>query len=111
MPKRKLSRLNPAVNHVVMSGDTVISPPFFHIDLARATLGELSKETENLSIREVPTSESGQSFSDAVAVISQESRWLELARSKDRNAFSALCEGWLTGSKANLSEQLRDVAQ
>ena len=36
MPKRKLSRLNPAVNHVVVSGDTVITPPFFHLDLARS---------------------------------------------------------------------------
>ena len=74
MPKRKLSRLNPAVNHVVVSGDTAISPPFFHLDLARVTLRELSKETENLSIREVPTPEAEQSFSDAVAVISRQSR-------------------------------------
>ena len=111
MPKRKTTRLNPAVTHVVVNGDTVITPPFFHLDLARATLRELSKETENLSIKEIPTSESGQSFSDAVAVISQESRWLDLARSKDRNAFSELCEGWLTGSRAHVSEPLRDVAQ
>ena len=70
MPKRKLSRLNPAVNHVVMSGETAISPPFFHLDLARAALREFGKDHENLSIREVPTSDAGQSFSDAVAVIS-----------------------------------------
>ena len=111
MPNRKTARLNPAVNHVVMSGETAISPPFLHLDLARAALRELGKDHENLSIKEIPTLEGDQKFSDAVAVISQESRWLDLARSKDRNAFSALCEGWLTGSKANLSEPLRDVAQ
>jgi hypothetical protein len=69
-----------------MCGDTAISPPFFHLDLARAALRELGKEHENLSIREVPTSEGDQKFSDAVAVISQESRWLEFARNKDCNA-------------------------
>ena len=94
MPKRKLSRLNPRLTYVVVSGDRSITPAFFHKELAVAAQRELSSENETLEVKEVPSSHApDDSFDVAVDVMSREGRWLQMSKN-DKRAFSALCEGW-----------------
>ena len=110
MPRPAAKKLDPKILWVITDDNQPISPTFYHTDLARAALRELSKEREGQELNQQQAEVSDAGFEDAINVLSRENRWLNLAQ-RDRKSFSVLCEGWLTGPKANVSEQSQGVQQ
>ncbi len=94
MPRTKQKKLDPKTLWVVTDSVRPITPTFYHEDLARAALKELSKDLEGLELRKDAVTADG-TFLDAVKILSRESRWLD-ASSRDRRYFQGVCEGWIT---------------
>ena len=99
---RKPKKLDPKTVWIITDSNKSISLAFYHEDLAKAVLKELSKDIDNLELREGATSADG-SFLDAVKVLSRENRWIDCS-SRDKRYFQGLCEGWLTVPGATVPE-------
>ena len=50
MPRPKQKKLDPKILWVITDSNQPITPPFYHADLAKAALRELSKEKEGLEL-------------------------------------------------------------
>lgn len=75
-----------------------VSPLLYHREIAEACLREhkLKDSTAQIETQNYhPDDISEGGFSEALGVISRESRWLDLTKN-DKRTFSALCEGWAT---------------
>jgi hypothetical protein len=105
---RQPRKVDPRRTYVVADGHTPLTPAFYHPELARTCLRELSKDRDDLELAERPAAEGDDaSFNTAVDVLSKEQRWLTMARS-DKKQFTALCEGW---ASAPVSERLQEISQ
>lgn len=82
--------IDPTKRYIVMEGDTPVTPPFYHQDLAKAAQREIAKDRPRATLSELPASESTAGFQEAIHAFSKESRWLELRKPE----FATLCEGW-----------------
>ena len=109
MPRPRQKKLDPKILWVVTDSIQPITPPFYHVELARAAHRELSKEKEDLELREDAVTADG-TFVDAMNVLSRENRWLD-ASTRDKRFFRGLCEGWLTVPGANVPEQSHVVPE
>lgn len=75
-----------------------ISPLLYHREIADACLREhkLKDDTARIETQNFhPDDTAAGGFSEALGIISRESRWLELTKN-DKQTFSTLCEGWAT---------------
>ena len=61
---------------IVTDSKQPITPPFYHEDLVRAVLKELSKDPEGLELRKEDSADNG-TFVDPMKVLSRENRWLD----------------------------------
>lgn len=100
---RKPKNLNPKTLWIVGDSNRQITPSFYHEELARAAHRELSKDREGLEVRSRKAEVVQAGFSDALSVLSRESRWLDMAQ-RDRKNFAALCEGWLSALKIDVTQ-------
>ncbi|TDI94443.1 MAG: hypothetical protein E2O75_00125 [Chloroflexi bacterium] len=106
MPRLPPRKVDPRRTYVVADGQTPLTPAFYHPELARACLRELSKDREGLDIVSGPAAEGDdESFTPAVDVLAKEQRWLTMG---DRKQFTALCEGW---ASAPVSERVPESTQ
>ena len=108
---RRPKKLDPKTIWVITDSDQPITPPFYREELAKAALKELSKDRENLEVQQnsAPPDVDG-SFLDALHLLDKENRWLD-ASARDKRYFQGLCEGWLTGPRAKVSEPSQSVSQ
>ena len=91
MPRPKLKKLDPKVLWVITDSTKPITPTFYHEDLARAALKELSKDLEGFELRKDTVATDG-TFLDAMKILSRENCWLD-ASARDKRYFQGLCEG------------------
>ena len=92
---RRPKPLDPTTMSVVVDGRTPLTPRFYHEELGKAALRQISKVRESAQLQTVEAGPADGSFEDAVQIVSRESRWLAMSR-QDKGTFEALCEGWVS---------------
>ena len=107
---RRKKKLDPKTQWVITDPtNQPVAPAFYHQELAKSVMQELSRDINGLELRQEAAASDG-SFVEAVHVLSREDRWIDTAQ-RDKRYFQGLCEGWLTCPRADVSEQAQSVQQ
>ena len=73
MPRTKQQNLDPKILWVVTDSTRTITTTFYHEDLARAALKELSKDLQNIELRKDAVATDG-TFLDAMKILTRSRR-------------------------------------
>ena len=111
MPRPKRKRLDPKTQWIISdSTNQPVAPAFYHQELAKSVMRELSRDITGLELRREDAQSVDGSFVETVHILSREDRWLDTAQ-RDKRYFQGLCEGWLTCPKEDVPETAHSVQQ